>query len=78
MPLGARQIEALRRLTLMRDGSMSAFDFLGLMDRADDSARSLLDQGYIVGSLATRGRVAITEAGRDVLDPKRRRPGDLL
>jgi hypothetical protein len=78
MALGVKQHFALQRLASRPDGSMSAFDFNGLLDRSETSAQSLLKQGLISGSLGMHSRVAITQLGRDTLSPGKQRPSDLI
>lgn len=74
MTLGVRQIEALQKLAARPDGTMSAFDFNGLMERSTASIESLFKQGLVTGSLGTKGKVTITQAGRDLLSPPKDDP----
>jgi len=62
-------LHVLRLMAAKPDGSMTTFQFMGELGRSDASADSLFKQLLVIGTRDPRGKVTITQAGRDALSP---------
>ena len=69
MALGVRQLNVLQLMAARPDGSMTMFQFMGELGRSEASADSLFEQGLVMGTRDPRGKVTLTQAGRDALSP---------